>query len=328
MILLGRCSTMTSHDQVRRMLAEVPYLQAHPGVSVADVANTFGITAKQVLRDLDVLWMCGLPGGLPGDLIDIDMDGAKGEGTIRLSNAEFLSRPMTFTPDEATSLLVALRAVEELGAPSMADAAIRAAHKLNAAVPQSRASQVDVAMSTGASALRERLLRAIDDGQRLVLEYDNAHRDETTHPVVDPVAIQMRDGAAYLCAWSVERNDWRRYRLDRIVTAEPEGNQAESHGLPPAVDEWFTADDAQVTLDLAASARWVVEYYPTTSVSDLPDGSLRAVFPVGDPGWVKTMLLRLGDGVLRVDPAPAALPAARAAEAALALNTRLAGADA
>ena len=42
---------MTGLDQVRRMLAEVPYLQAHPGVSVTEVARAFGIKKRQVLAD-------------------------------------------------------------------------------------------------------------------------------------------------------------------------------------------------------------------------------------------------------------------------------------
>ncbi|MCT3012297.1 WYL domain-containing protein, partial [Propionibacterium freudenreichii] len=108
------------------MLAEVPYLQAHPGVSVTEVARAFGIKKRQVLADLDVLWMCGLPGGLPGDLIEIDMEAVQGEGIIRLTNAEVLSRPMRFTADEATSLIVALRAVEGLTSGATASAARRA----------------------------------------------------------------------------------------------------------------------------------------------------------------------------------------------------------
>ena len=59
---------MTSQEQVARLLAMVPYLQAHPGIGVAEVAADFGITRRQLLADLNVLWMCGLPGGLPDEI--------------------------------------------------------------------------------------------------------------------------------------------------------------------------------------------------------------------------------------------------------------------
>lgn len=76
----------------------VPYLQAHPDIGVAEVAADFGITRRQLLADLNVLWMCGLPGGLPDDLIEIDMDAAESEGVIHLNNADYLSRPDALHP--------------------------------------------------------------------------------------------------------------------------------------------------------------------------------------------------------------------------------------
>ena len=65
---------MTSAEQVARLLALVPYLQSHPDAELGPTAAGFGVTAQVLLSDLGVLWYCGLPGGLPGDLIEIDMD--------------------------------------------------------------------------------------------------------------------------------------------------------------------------------------------------------------------------------------------------------------
>ena len=96
---------MTSASQVTRLLSLVPYLQAHPDADVASTASMFGVSPRQLVADLNVLWFCGLPGGLPGDLIEVDMDALE-EGRIRLTNAEFLSRPLRFSVEEAMSLIV------------------------------------------------------------------------------------------------------------------------------------------------------------------------------------------------------------------------------
>ena len=93
---------MTSASQVPRLLALVPYLQSHPDADLAETAAVFGVPPRQLVADLKVLWFCGLPGGAPGDLIEVDMD-ALDAGTIRLTNAEFLARPQRFTPEEALS---------------------------------------------------------------------------------------------------------------------------------------------------------------------------------------------------------------------------------
>ena len=58
--------------------------------------------------------MCGLPGGYPDDLIDVDLDALEGpeaDGVIRVSNADYLARPLRLTPTEATAIIVALRAL-------------------------------------------------------------------------------------------------------------------------------------------------------------------------------------------------------------------------
>ena len=64
-----------SLTQLPRLLALLPYLQAHPGVRLPDVAATFGVTVDRLRKDLDLLWVCGLPGHGPGDLIDLEWSG-------------------------------------------------------------------------------------------------------------------------------------------------------------------------------------------------------------------------------------------------------------
>src|SRR5690606_10397169 len=111
-------SAGSAKEQVRRLLALLPYLLAHPGARVADVARVFGITEKQLIADLGVLWFCGLPGMMPGDYIEVDMDAVEGEGTIHVSNADYLARPMRLSADEVLGLLVALRVLRETAQPS------------------------------------------------------------------------------------------------------------------------------------------------------------------------------------------------------------------
>ena len=122
---------MTSASQVPRLLALVPYLQAHPDADLEQTAAVFHVPARQLVADLNVLWFCGLPGGMPGDLIEVDMD-ALAEGRIRLENAEFLSRPLRLSVEEAMSLIVALGALEDMADADLAPAVASARAKLEA----------------------------------------------------------------------------------------------------------------------------------------------------------------------------------------------------
>lgn len=317
----------TSADQVARLLALVPYLQAHQGIAVADAAKAFQITPAQVMKDLNVLWMCGLPGGLPGDLIEIDMDAAAEQGTIHLTNADYLSRPMRFTLDEVMSLVVALRAVAEVASGPTAEAVHSALAKLEALTTSGESERVAIRVASGDEAVRGVLTGAIDAGRRARLVYDGLTRGHTSTPEVDPARIDLRDGAAYLQAWSLERDAWRTYKLDRIVEATALEQAAEDHGEPPApLAGWFEGSTS-VVLELQPSAAWITEYYPTRRVESAgTDGELLvAELPVADPGWLRALLLRLGGSVRVLEPVGAGQDAANAAREALALNASVFG---
>ena len=100
-----------AREQVGRLLALVPYLHHTGEVRISEAAEALGVDAVQLDKDLRVLFMCGLPGGFPDDLINVDLDALEGEGIIRVDNADYLARPVRFGPSEAAALVVALRAI-------------------------------------------------------------------------------------------------------------------------------------------------------------------------------------------------------------------------
>ena len=60
--------------RLQRILLLVPYAIKHPGISVDELSTKFGIKNADLVDDLNLLFMCGLPGYGPGDLIDVDFD--------------------------------------------------------------------------------------------------------------------------------------------------------------------------------------------------------------------------------------------------------------
>lgn len=316
---------MTSASQVPRLLALVPYLQAHPDADLTETAETFNVTPRQLVSDLNVLWYCGLPGGMPGDLIDVDM-AALDEGRIRLSNADFLARPLRFTFEEAMSLVVALRAMEDMVDEDLARS-VRSARSRIEAVFGDDAGRIDVRVSAGEPSTRAVLADAIEERRAVVLTYHGAARGETTTPCVEPVRLATRDGYGYLVAWSTERNDWRTYRLDRIDAVAFVAGRVGDHGDPPTVASgWLDerADAVEVDLDLLPEGHWITEYHPTVSIQrgvGRRKNVWRVRLRVADPAWFRRLLLRLGPAVVRVDPPEAARSAVAEARDALGQST-------
>ena len=316
-----------ARDQVARLLALVPYIQSREEVSLEQAAADFGVRPTQIVKDLNVLWFCGLPGLGMGDLIDVDMDALKGEGVIRLSNADYLTRPLRLGSTEASALIVALRTLRDGGDESVRRVVDRTLAKLEAAAGDGAAlaAHVDVHLSeteTGLTALRRELEEAVQEGRQVRLGYYVPARDEATERTVDPLRIVTAEGHTYLDAWCHTAEDRRLFRLDRVSSAQVLDSAVDDHSdlAPRDLSEGIfkpSSNDLLVTLLLDPVARWVAEYYPVEAAEEAGAGALRVRLRVGDPEWLTRLVLRLG-GAARVEE-PARLSAAvhRAATEAL-----------
>jgi proteasome accessory factor C len=317
-----------ARDQVGRLLALVPYIQARQQVSVDEAAAEFGVKPAQIVKDLNVLWFCGLPGLGMGDLIDVDMDAVQGEGVIRVSNADYLRRPLRLDSSEASALIVALRALRDGSTPQVRPIVDRTLGKLDAAAGDGAAlaAQVELRLpgqDAAAAELRERLHAAVTRRRQVRIDYYVPARDESTERVVDPLGLVTAQGNDYLDAWYHLAEDQRLFRLDRISsaavldTAVDEHRDVEPRDLADGIFQ-PSPDDAQVTLLLEPDSRWVAEYYPTDSTEEAEEGRLRARLRAGNPEWLVRLLLRLGSTVTVEEPAEVSDAVHRAAVSALA----------
>jgi proteasome accessory factor C len=307
-----------STDQLARLLTLVPYLQANPGLTAAEVADHYGTTASQIVKDLNVLWYCG-PNNLPGQQFDFNMDTIEAGGPIEVTNGEAVRRPHRFQMTEALALKVALAALEPVVPPAQRAVVRSTLDKISAV--SGPGGGVAVQLASGSDQIRDALARAIEAGLRVRLSYDGLTRGSTSTPTVDPAEVIVRDGYAYLRGWSLERQSWRTYRLDRVIDVTETGEPADDHGpLPDLGETWFGEEAGHlVTLTLSPRAAWVTEYDPVSNVEHLDDGRLRATFQVVDEEWLVLRLLQLGNGVEAVEPQQAAVPAHDAARAGLRL---------
>ena len=319
-----------AREQVSRLLALVPYIQSRREVSLEQASSDFGVPASQIVKDLNVLWFCGLPGLGMGDLIDVDMDALEGEGVIRVDNAEYLSRPLRLDSSEAAALIVALRALREGAEDDVRPIVDRTLGKLEVAAGDAAAlaAQVDVRLprQTRVNAMREQLEDAVERGVQVRIDYYVPNRDESTERVVDPLRVATADGNTYLDAWCHLAEDQRLFRVDRISSATVLDTPVAVHkGLEPRdlADGIFqpSEDDLVATLRLSPTARWVSEYYPVETVKENRGGGLTVTLRVGDPGWLIRLMLRLGSTAELVEPAEVAEQVRTLATSALANYT-------
>jgi proteasome accessory factor C len=303
--------------ELARLLALVPYLLAHPGVRFDEAAAVFGISEDRLRKDLDLLWVCGLPGHGPGDLIDLEFEG----DTITLFEPAGVTRPLRLTVDEALALIVALRALADTPGLTERDALDRALTKIEGVAGDAAAAAdaVHITME-GEERVLPVVQQALETGRRLHLRYHSPGRDVASERDVDPVRVRIVDGRPYLDGWCLQAEAKRTFRLDRVVSVAVLDVPAEPHELDEPAEELYVPgdDDMTVVLALRPGAEWVADYYRCDSVEDLGPDGLVVRLRTYDPSWVRRLALRLGTSARVLEPADLVADVHRSAESALA----------
>jgi proteasome accessory factor C len=287
----------------------VPYVVRHPGTTVEEISRLFGVAEGELIEDLNLLFVSGLPPYGPGDLIEVQME----EGRVWIGMADYFSRPVRLTRSEALALYLKGKAL--LGAPGLeeAPALASALEKIeNGLGPETLASlsgRVAVGEDgRGGQAAAGRVLaglrQAVERRERVQIEYYGASRDEVTVRRIDPEHVFSAIGNWYAVAWDHLADAERLFRLDRIHSVTPTGEGFEPRGLLGAGRPLYTRSkqDRSVRLLLGPTGRWVADYYETERMADRGNGQLEVTLPAKDlPGLAK-LVLRLGGEARVLDP--------------------------
>jgi proteasome accessory factor C len=299
---------------LRRILVLLPYAIRHPGVSVDELSRKFGVKKQDLMADLNLVFLCGLPGYGPGDLIDVAVE----EDRVFVRMADYFSAPLKLTPAEAVALYAGAAAIADLPEMDEADALRRALAKLGRALGTDGGEAAPIHLTGGGSAggHLQTLRDALVQRKQVQLEYFSASRGALTERAVDPWGLVTALGRWYLIALDHASGEERMFRVDRIRSSQILDAAAE-------VPEEFDADryrgaflrrdqtGPEMTIEVSpAVARWFEEYYPVSDSRTLPDDWQAIRLPYSGERWAATLVLQLGADVRNVTP-PAVLDAAR-----------------
>lgn len=292
---------LSADDRLRRILAVVPWVAAHDGPAIADVCERFAMTEKELLADLDLLYVCGLHPYTPDMLIEVEIADAR----VWIRYAEYFARPLRLTPAEGLALVAAGRTLLATPGTDPDGPLARGLRKLSAALGIDDPEALDIELGAAEEATLATLRRAVDEGRAVGVSYYSFGRDEWTDRVIEPHAVFNAAGQWYVSARCRNVDDERLFRIDRIreVTVTDETFE------PPAEPRELAVysprdDDPRIVLDLSPRASWVVGQYPVEEVEHRADGAARVRLAVSEAAWLDRLLLRLGPDAVVVDGVP------------------------
>ena len=290
-------------ERLARLLAIVPWVVAQEGPRVEEVCERFGVSERELLADLNLLFMCGVHPFTPDSLIEVDID----DGRVWIRFADWFRRPLRLAPQEGLALLAAARAMLELpgagqGAPGTEGPhrapLASAVAKLEGVLGTAAAGTLQVELGEVAGDVLATVEKATGEHRKVRIEYYSFGRDATTDRVVQPWRVFSTEGHWYLLGWCERVRGRRLFRVDRVRSAE----LLEDSFVAPAETGPVTLyegrpEDPLVVLDLAPGAAWVADHYPNEGVAAAGDGHLEVRLRVSSTAWLERLLLRAGPDV-------------------------------
>lgn len=206
-------SQTTPLEQTARLLDLVPFLLSHQGISLTDLAKHFKVDEDVITDDLNTLWMCGLPGYTPLELIDLAFD----SGFVTIRNAAPLAYVRTMSSSEIVSLALGLDLLRESSLTLTDDQRARIDHLSNALRTQIGA-QISIAPKSE-TANRSVVARSIAQRSQIEMTYYSTHSDSESRRIVSAYDFFSENGVEYFAAFCHTSKGMRTFRVDRILSA-------------------------------------------------------------------------------------------------------------
>lgn len=275
-------------ERTARLLDLVPYINSHQGISLKELAHVFEVTQAQMTSDLTTLWMCGLPGYTPLELMDLDFE----SGFVTIHNAETLSKPRAIVFDEGVALILGLDLLRSSISSDRSDLleridllSQRLAVLINLPSALSATSIVKQEVSAAITA-------ALKSRMGLEITYHSLYRDEISNRVILPIEIVESDGQRYLSSYCYTVEDFRQFRLDRIQSAK---SQSVSQEIPhrPLSESSFKS-----TIKVLTPTREIAERFKQR---ELPK-ELEIEFESFSLQWLERSIMASGSAVCLQSP--------------------------
>lgn len=200
-------------NRIDRLFGILTLLQTRKYVTGEKLSEKFNISVRTVYRDVKALCEQGIP---------VSFEPHKG---YFITQGFFLP-PVSFTTDEANALLLIEGIVNGFTDRSIQTHYASALNKVKAVLPSTQKEKLEILNNTIKSQLPDcfkndfdylsTLQQVISIKKIIILEYSN-NKKEASKREVEPIGLVFYAMSWHLIAWCHKRNDYRDFKVSRIV---------------------------------------------------------------------------------------------------------------
>ncbi|MBN8705379.1 MAG: YafY family transcriptional regulator [Bacteroidetes bacterium] len=222
---------MIDNDTKRlsRLIAILTQLQSKRLVTSTSLAKKFNVSTRTIYRDMKALEQAGVP-----------VFSEEGKGYCLTDG--YRIPPVMFTENEANALITAEKLVLKNKDVSLIQDYTDAITKIKSVLKTSSKEKTELLSQrilvrpqiqyTDTSHFLSIIQTAITEYQLVNLVYQSGTKNELTNRVIEPFALYNNTQESWnLIAFCRLRQDFRLFRLDRILKFEPTGETFQPHTL-------------------------------------------------------------------------------------------------
>ena len=298
----------TAAVRALRSMDLIPYVLENPGVSIAELSARFSVTQAQIESDLQLVFMCGLTGYTPYELIDVAFE----DGVVSIIDPQVLDKPRKFSSNEIVVIALGLKILIDINQTN--STALTKLKQLSDKIAK-LGSNKSILMTGDVSAFPffEIISKAISEQRVLDLQYHSLTKDEITQRKVLPDKLYFLNGILYLSAIDTDIDSDRVFKVDLIK----ECNIGERVAGKKVLESSF---ETTVILDVQKQSRNFIERNSSIITAMQQKGDLTRVhLQVSNLEWIKLSVLSNAPGITVISPEPLANAVKQSARDLLAL---------
>jgi len=298
----------TAAIRALRTMDLIPYILENPGVSIRSLSERFSVTEKQIESDLQLVFMCGLPGYTPYELIDIVFE----DGIVSVIDPQVLDKPRRFTKSELIVIALGLEILLDISRSNP-----ERNQKLKALSEKitklGSSNSVTFTHSENSSIFTEVIADAISKRKNIQITYSSLVKDQITDREIAPQRLYFMNGNLYLSAYDLSKKSDRIFKVDLIKKCEITGTANNE-------EEGEIVDTIRVVLRVNKSHRNFIERNSSIISTVVEKKDFFDVnIDINNIEWLKRSILSNAPGISVVTPTSLANELRQSATSLLAL---------
>lgn len=280
----------SASNRALRAMDLIPYIVENPGVSTSELAQKFSVTVKQIEEDLSLIFMCGLPGYTPYDLIDLVFE----DGIVSVIDPQVLTKPRNFSKAEHVAIVLGLEILKNLAGdkPDYQLKISQVLSKLNKSVPN-----IEVLLKNEQSFQYFQVInQAIKLNRSLQIVYNSESKDEQKIRSVIPVRMFLQNAQVYLVAHDPDSGIEKVFKLSNLTACE----LGDIVKIPSSIvhEESFKVEilvDDKHRMFIERNSSIIVEQRQIV-------GATKATIKVQSMDWIKRAIVSNAPGIQVISP--------------------------